>query len=176
MLMSSEFRGGVSRDWYLFWIFFKQGITDKFHHYRIYVTDFREGEFFCPPILEQPQKYPSWIGLKGELRQIIFFFCFLFVLRLIFIVINIVNFILIAIIITLIIICGRSISTICKLLLSLLYLLQHSLLLYSSCFNASWCIRTVSVNMARNNLIKCDWASNGNCFAIHYGWFYYLFI
>ena len=168
----------MSRDSYIFWVFFRQGITDKFHHCRIYVTDFREGGLFCPPILEQPQKYPSWIGIKGELRQIIFFFCFSFVLRLIFIVINIVNFILIAIIITLIIICGLSISTIYKLLLPLLYLLQHSLLLYPSWFDASWCIGTVSVNMllARNNLIKCDWTSNGNYFAIHYGWFYSLFI
>ena len=36
----------------------------KCHHWRICVTDFREGELFCPPIRAQPRKSPSWIGLK----------------------------------------------------------------------------------------------------------------
>ena len=55
----------VSRDSYIFWIFFAQGITAKFHHCRICVTDFREGGLFWPiPIHEQLQKSPSWIGLR----------------------------------------------------------------------------------------------------------------
>ena len=56
--------GGVSRDSYIFWIFFRQGIII---HCRICVTDFSEGAFLPPPspIREQPWKCPSWIRLSN---------------------------------------------------------------------------------------------------------------
>ena len=61
---------GVSHDSYIFWVFFTEGITAKFHHCGICVTHFREGGgcFLSQPpssphICEQPQKSPSWIGL-----------------------------------------------------------------------------------------------------------------
>ena len=59
---------GVSHDSYIFWVFFTEGITAKFHHCGICVTHFREGCFLSQPpssphICEQPQKSPSWIGL-----------------------------------------------------------------------------------------------------------------
>ena len=61
---------GVSRDSYIFWIFFRWGITAKFHYCRICVTYFREGwgPFCPPPIREQSQKCPSWTGLKSIIR------------------------------------------------------------------------------------------------------------
>ena len=36
----------------------------KFHHFRICVTEFREGAFLLPSIHEQSRKSPFWIGLK----------------------------------------------------------------------------------------------------------------
>ena len=47
----------------------------KFHHYMMYVTDFLgRGWPFChsppPHIREQPQKGPSWIGLKGAQKTL----------------------------------------------------------------------------------------------------------
>ena len=49
---------GVSRDSYIFWMFFRWGITAKFHHCRICVTNFRETDLFSPPPLprESPKK------------------------------------------------------------------------------------------------------------------------
>ena len=58
----------------------------KLHRFRIWVTDFREGEgaHFCPPpIREQPQKSPSWIrwkystpnSINKHLRTYDFFIC-----------------------------------------------------------------------------------------------------
>ena len=58
---------GMSRDLYIFWIFFVYGITAKFHHCKICVRNFREGRIFCTPprpFREQPQKSPSYIGFK----------------------------------------------------------------------------------------------------------------
>ena len=55
---------GVWHDSYMFWIFFWQGITVPSFIIVGCVTDFRDGGPFCPPpIREQPQKSPSWIGL-----------------------------------------------------------------------------------------------------------------
>ena len=47
----------MSFDLYIFWIFFRKGITVKFHHFRICVTDFREGYLF------NPQPHP-WADTK----------------------------------------------------------------------------------------------------------------
>ena len=63
MLMSEELKGCVT--WFiyfldLFWLSYN---CAKFHHYRICMTDFREGGLFFPPIREQPRKSPSWIRL-----------------------------------------------------------------------------------------------------------------
>ena len=67
--MSAEVRVCITRDSHVFWIFFRWGITAKFHCCRICVTDLgRGGGLFVPPIREQPQKCPSWIGLKSIIR------------------------------------------------------------------------------------------------------------
>ena len=56
----------VSCDSYSFWNFFRYK-SANFHHCRICVTDFREGGgFLALPIREQPQKSPTWIGLKQK--------------------------------------------------------------------------------------------------------------
>ena len=58
---------GVSCDLYIFWIFFRWGITvPSFIIARIFVADFKEEVLFLLPfpISRQPQKDPSWIGLK----------------------------------------------------------------------------------------------------------------
>ena len=63
---SQQNSGGVSRDSYIIWIFVMLRYNcAKFHHCRICVTEFREGAFLPPPIHEQPQKCPSWIGLNN---------------------------------------------------------------------------------------------------------------
>ena len=64
----------VSSDLFIFWILFRKGVTAKFHHDRISVTDFRERVLF-----EQTRKGPSWIGLifrcfKKHCFTIIFIF------------------------------------------------------------------------------------------------------
>ena len=46
---------GVLRDSHDFWIFFRYNCT-KFHHCRIYMTDFRKGEPFCPASMKNPKK------------------------------------------------------------------------------------------------------------------------
>ena len=61
---------GVSRDSYIFFnLLLVRHKCGKFHHCRICMTDFRERGPFCPspppPIREQPQKSPSWIGLNA---------------------------------------------------------------------------------------------------------------
>ena len=65
MLMSAELKGCVT--WFIYfldllWVRYN---CAKFHRCRICVTDFRErGSLFGPPIREQSQKSPSWIGWK----------------------------------------------------------------------------------------------------------------
>ena len=50
----------------------------KFHHFRVCVTDFREGEPFCPSplplIWEQRRKGTSWIGLNPRLKVFVLTF------------------------------------------------------------------------------------------------------
>ena len=41
-------------------------ICTKFHHYRIYVTGFKEEDLLPSPICEQPQKNPSGIGWNAS--------------------------------------------------------------------------------------------------------------
>ena len=60
--------GGVSRDSYVFWIFFREGITVPGFIIVRYVWQILGRRApFCPlpPIREQPRKCPSWIGLIG---------------------------------------------------------------------------------------------------------------
>ena len=47
---------GLSRDLYIFWIFFGWGITAKFHRCRICVTGFREGRPRSPHPWAAPKK------------------------------------------------------------------------------------------------------------------------
>ena len=56
---------GVSRDSYIFWVFFSQGITVPSFMIVGYVWQIsgRWG-LFGSPIREQPRKDPSWIGLN----------------------------------------------------------------------------------------------------------------
>ena len=52
----------VSRDSYIFWLFFRQGITAKFHQCRMCVTDFTERRAFLPPpppLLPHPWAAPK---------------------------------------------------------------------------------------------------------------------
>ena len=65
MLMSAELKRCVT--WFIYFLDFlkvKHNCT-KFHHCRIWATDFREVDFLLPLIREQPRKGPSWIGLIG---------------------------------------------------------------------------------------------------------------
>ena len=62
----------VSRDLYIFWIFFRYSIIvpcAKVHHCRICVTDFREGGTLLPPPPHPwaALKKPIWIGLKHDI-------------------------------------------------------------------------------------------------------------
>ena len=90
ILMSAELKESVT--WFIYfldllWVRYN---CAKFHHCRICVTDFREGGAFfgLPPICEQPQKSPSWIGLslfikmmilliKLIIDQLVFYLCYL---------------------------------------------------------------------------------------------------
>ena len=69
MLMSAELKECVT--WFIYfldllWVRYN---CAKFHHCRICVTDSKEGAFLSPT-REQPQKTPSWIGLKRHLEWI----------------------------------------------------------------------------------------------------------
>ena len=70
MLISAKLRGCVTWLIYFLDLLYVRYNCAKFHHCRICVTDFREAVAFLapPPIREQPQKCPSWIGLKFVLR------------------------------------------------------------------------------------------------------------
>ena len=60
---------GLSHDSYIFWITVIRYNCAKFHHCRIWVTDFwKEGAFWPPhsPNCEQPRKCPSWIGFETK--------------------------------------------------------------------------------------------------------------
>ena len=66
MLMSTEIKECVT--WFIYFLDLLQVRYNfaKFHHCRISVTGFREWCLFGPPIREQPQKSPSWIGLSAN--------------------------------------------------------------------------------------------------------------
>ena len=71
MLMSAELKGCVT--WFIYFLdlLLARYICARLHHCRICVTDFREGGLFAPPpILEQPRKIPSWIGLRDKAFKI----------------------------------------------------------------------------------------------------------
>ena len=57
------------RDSYIFWIFFRQGVTVPSFIIVGYMWQILERGPFWPPIREQPQKGPSWIGLRANLLQ-----------------------------------------------------------------------------------------------------------
>ena len=63
---------GVSRDSSIFWIFFWQGISVPGFIIVGYVWQILGREAFLPlpPILEQPRKIPSWIGLRDKAFKI----------------------------------------------------------------------------------------------------------
>ena len=68
MLMSAELKGCVT--WFIYFLdlLWLRYNCAKFHHCRICVTD------FVPPIREQLQKSPSWIGLNHQWKVIQKFF------------------------------------------------------------------------------------------------------
>ena len=76
MLISPEFKGYVTWSIYFSDLLEVRYNCAKFHHCRIYVTDFREGVAFLtpPPIREQPWKSPSWIGLSFYV-SFVYFVC-----------------------------------------------------------------------------------------------------
>ena len=65
---------GVSRDSYIFWIFFRQGITVPILIVAGYVWQILgSGGLFASPIRKQLRKCPSWIGLKNILLEPVYF-------------------------------------------------------------------------------------------------------
>ena len=65
---------GVLRDWYIFWIFFRQGKSVPSSIIVGYVWQIlgRRGLFGHPLIREQPRKGPSWIRLRNLLLSYTF--------------------------------------------------------------------------------------------------------
>ena len=55
---------GVSLDSYIFWIFFRQGLTVSSLIIAEYVRQILGRGLFGFPICEQPRKGPSWLGLN----------------------------------------------------------------------------------------------------------------
>ena len=74
MLIPAEFKGCVM--WFIYFLdlLWVKHNCATFHHCRICLTDFRDG---APSIREQPQKSPSWIGLKVSLLIILLSWHFL---------------------------------------------------------------------------------------------------
>ena len=72
MLMSAELKGCAT--WYIFWIFFRWGITVPSFIISGYVSQILGRGPFCrspppPRIRDQPQKDPSWIGLNKNVSK-----------------------------------------------------------------------------------------------------------
>ena len=70
MLMLTELKGCLT--WFICFLdllYVRYNNGAKFHHCRIFMTDFREGALFAPSPLtrEQPRKNPSWIRLTKAL-------------------------------------------------------------------------------------------------------------
>ena len=78
MLMSAELMGCVTC-----FIYFLDPLLVRwyncanFHHFRICMTDFKEGGWLFSPIREQLWKGPSWIGLTSERFYEVVFKCHL---------------------------------------------------------------------------------------------------